>query len=121
MKLTHDKIIEIARNRAKFNPGGILLTAIYKFNPDGLRARVILDGGNFYDHKYNWVISTASGWGYDVISDALAKAIREITGITEKDIDWGDERHIWAERLKSHGWKMYFYDKENIVLIPENN
>ena len=116
------RVQRIGRERAYYNRanGGIIITAEQgRSDYNGVHWRALLDGGNYYRGRAQWVAGRACGGGYDVRASALAEAVRGITGIPGgmPGIDWHNPRE-WAEIAGKNGWTLYYYDPCAVVLIP---
>ena len=116
------RVQRIGRERAYYNRnnGGIIITAEQGRNDyRGVHWRALIDGGNIWNGRADWVAGRACGGGYDVRACALAEAVRGVTGIEGgmDGIDWHNPRE-WAEIARKNGWTLYYYDPVAVVLIP---
>ena len=112
----------IGRERAYYNRhnGGVIVTADQgRSDGRGVHWRALVDGGNVWNGRADWVAGRACGGGYDVRAAAMAEAVRGITGIPGgmPGIDWHNPRE-WAEIAGKNGWTLYYYDPVAVVLIP---
>lgn len=113
---------KVGRNRAYYNreKGGVLITAEEtKADYNGVHFRALVDGGNYWNGRLEWIAGRASGGGYDVRAAALAEAVRGVIGAQGGDdgIDWHNFRS-WPEIAQRCGWTLHTYGEFAVVLIP---
>ena len=117
----------VARIRAAWNKdgGGVLLTGEYgKCDHNGSHYRVVVDGGNEYHGRKQWVISRCNGGGYALNDEAMASAVAQVLdvplGFKEDEVhnnSWGAN---WKEIARKHGWTLYEWECANtVVMIPD--
>lgn len=119
----------VARARAAWNKdrGGVLLTGQFlKNDKDGSHYRVLVDGGNKYHGKVQWVLARANGGGYSLEDEGMASAVAAVLGVKcgsdpcEINYDtWGSN---WRDVAKANGWTLLDWGAPagNIALIPSD-
>ena len=112
----------VGRKRAYYNreKGGVLITAEQtKSDYNGVHWRALVDGGNCWNGKLEWIAGRASGGGYDVRAAALAEAVRGIVGTRggQDGIGWHNFRE-WPEIAQRIGWTLHTYGDFAVVLVP---
>ena len=130
------KAQRVGRYRAMWNKdgGGVLITAkAGANNQNGVHWSALIDGGNYWNGRYQWVAGTASGGGYDVRAAAMSEAVEGIAGTELQELYKSDEyykdscarlgwhnRGQWVEILGRAGWTAYSWDDGALALIPSD-
>jgi hypothetical protein len=127
MKSNKTPIGLIARARAAWNKdkGGVVLTGKWgKNDHNGSHYRVVVDGGNVWHGREQWVLSRASGGFYSLRDSAMARAVAQVLGVSvgikeEEDISDCEWNWNWDKIAKKHGWTLYAWrEADTVVMIP---
>lgn len=128
MKSKKKPIGLIARARAAWNKdkGGVVLTGKWgKNDHNGSHYRVVVDGGNVWHGREQWVLSRASGGNYSLRDTAMASAVAQVLGVRvgckeEEEISDCEWNWNWEKIAKKHGWTLYAWREADTVMMVPN-